>query len=59
MKKNGTFMARARYRQPLFECTVKDTHITFKDPQIVAEGQSIVIYEGNQCLGGAIIDKVK
>ena len=58
IKKNGTFMARARYRQPLFECTVENNKITFKESQIVAEGQSIVVYEGSHCLGGAIIDKV-
>jgi tRNA-specific 2-thiouridylase len=58
IKKNGTFMARARYRQPLFECTVENNQITFKEAQTVAEGQSIVVYDGNECLGGAIIDKV-
>ncbi len=58
IKKNGTFMARARYRQPLFECTVEGNKITFRDSQIVAEGQSIVVYDGNHCLGGAIIDSV-
>jgi tRNA-specific 2-thiouridylase len=57
IKKSGTFMARARYRQTLFECTVENNKITFKEPQIVAEGQSIVVYEGEHCLGGAIIDK--
>lgn len=58
IKKNGTFMARARYRQTLFECTIEDNTITFKEPQIVAEGQSIVIYDGDRCAGGATIDKV-
>ena len=58
IKKDGTFMARARYRQPLFECTIEGTKITFKEPQTVAEGQSVVVYDGNHCLGGAIIDKV-
>ncbi|MBP9701370.1 MAG: tRNA 2-thiouridine(34) synthase MnmA [Candidatus Pacebacteria bacterium] len=58
IKKDGTFMARARYRQPLFECTVEKNKVTFKEPQIVAEGQSIVAYDGNHCIGGGIIDKV-
>lgn len=58
IRKNGTFMARARYRQALFECTTENNKIIFKDPQIIAEGQSIVVYDKNKCLGGAIIDKV-
>ncbi len=58
IKKNGIFMARARYRQPLFECIVENNKISFTESQIVAEGQSIVIYEGSECLGGGIINKV-
>lgn len=53
--------AKVRYRQPAQACSV--THIdasrmqlTFSEPQrAVTPGQSVVLYDGNNCLGGAII----
>jgi tRNA-specific 2-thiouridylase len=54
---------RIRYRQELQKCTVsKKTdgwHVVFGEPQIgVAEGQSAVLYDGEVCLGGGVIEKV-
>ena len=59
---NGTFhcMAKTRYRQPDQACniTLKDDvlHVEFDEPQrAITPGQSLVLYVGEQCLGGAII----
>ena len=56
--------AKCRYRQVDQPCTVtrvKDTlEIVFKDQQrAVTPGQSAVLYDGEECIGGAIIDKTK
>ncbi|HEY9584458.1 MAG TPA: tRNA 2-thiouridine(34) synthase MnmA [Candidatus Paceibacterota bacterium] len=56
--------ARVRYRQQLQEVRIwnlefgikdKNIKIEFKEPQIVAAGQSLVLYKGEECLGGGII----
>lgn len=55
------YRARIRYRQPLDECTIKTSNleavISFNKPQIGAsKGQSVVIYDGEICIGGGIIE---
>lgn len=56
------YMCRVRYRQPLFRCIVKNDgkyFVEFIDKQdFVPEGQSLVIYDGDVCLGGGIIESV-
>ena len=60
--------AKIRYRQEDQECTIKKVksqkskvksnvyHIVFKHPQwAAAPGQSIVFYNGEECLGGGVI----
>jgi len=56
--------ARIRYRQPLQRVRIMNYElankqgklgVTFEEPQIVAAGQSAVIYRGEECLGGGII----
>ena len=60
-KKGKKYKARIRYRQPLEECEVAEvsknsTKIIFKNPQrAVTPGQSLVIYDGEEMLGGGII----
>jgi tRNA-specific 2-thiouridylase len=53
-------LVRIRYRQPLHECVVRyiDGGVTleFKEPQIVDVGQSAVLYEGERCVGGGVIE---
>ena len=55
------YQARIRYRQPLEECEVAEisknsTKIIFKNPQrAVTPGQSLVIYEGKEMIGGGVI----
>lgn len=57
-----TCKAKIRYRQPDQECTITKIendliHVTFAIPQrAVSPRQSIVFYDGNVCLGGAMIE---
>jgi tRNA-specific 2-thiouridylase len=54
-------LARLRHRQPLqvgwlTECTPRTFTFQFAQPQrAVTPGQSIVLYQGQECLGGAVI----
>lgn len=55
-----TYSARLRYRQPLQTCKVVLSHgrmqiLLFETPQNAAAGQSVVLYDGEVCLGGGII----
>jgi tRNA-specific 2-thiouridylase len=56
-----TCFAKVRYRQTEVACIVSPTNnhlmrVCFPDPQkSVTPGQSIVLYQGNVCLGGGII----
>jgi tRNA-specific 2-thiouridylase len=57
--------AKIRYRQADQACTVTiktdvsggGIHVVFDEPQrAVAPGQSVVLYDGEHCLGGAVIN---
>lgn len=54
-------MCRARYRQPLIECSVVSidnnrARVLFSEPQnTITPGQSLVFYKEGECLGGGII----
>jgi len=55
-------MAKTRYRQPDQACSITqdgDTlRVEFDEPQrAITPGQSLVLYDGQTCLGGAIITK--
>ncbi|WP_447895490.1 tRNA 2-thiouridine(34) synthase MnmA [Vreelandella sp. GE22] len=58
----GRFTAKTRYRQsdcPCFVRTRSDNgvDVIFDDPQwAVTPGQSLVLYDGDICLGGGVID---
>jgi tRNA-uridine 2-sulfurtransferase len=60
--KEKKYQARIRYRGALDECKIQDIYddkckIIFKNKQnSPASGQSIVIYDGEICLGGGIIE---
>jgi len=54
-KEEIVYGAHVRYRGSVYACTVRDTTIIFKEPVVVAKGQSIVVYDGDYCLGGGIV----
>ena len=51
--------AQARYREEPHDATIVDSgngiKIIFNEPHIAAPGQSLVVYEGERCLGGGVI----
>jgi tRNA-specific 2-thiouridylase len=50
------YKARIRYRQELQDCKIDGETIVFDESQnTVAVGQSIVVYNDDECLGGGII----
>jgi len=54
--------AKVRYRATDAPCTVElhgdELHIEFAEPErAVTPGQSVVIYQGDACLGGAVIEE--
>jgi tRNA-specific 2-thiouridylase len=55
--------AKTRYRQPDQACTWHETnggqlHVDFDDAQrAVTPGQSVVFYDGEECLGGGVIEQ--
>ncbi len=57
--------AKTRYRQPDQSCTVQSldngrVEVTFDHPQrAVTPGQSVVFYDADRCLGGAVIESVQ
>ncbi|MEI7480525.1 MAG: aminomethyltransferase beta-barrel domain-containing protein, partial [bacterium] len=58
----GEYLARIRYRQTLQKCKLININnmwqIIFTENQpAVAIGQSAVIYDNNDCVGGGVIDK--
>jgi tRNA-specific 2-thiouridylase len=58
----GTLSAKTRYRQADVACAIapdgeRRFALDFTDPQwAVTPGQSAVLYDGDVCLGGGIID---
>jgi len=52
-----SYSASTRYRQPLQSCKfeVKSSKVIFERPQAVASGQSLVLYDGERCIGGGVI----
>lgn len=58
-QKGTTYAVRTRYRQTLERATVvvkgSKALVRFNTPQLIASGQSLVVYEGDRCVGGGII----
>lgn len=49
------YTAQIRYRGEYLPCRVEGTVVSFENPVHVAQGQSIVIYDGDVCLGGGVV----
>ncbi|WP_444909492.1 tRNA 2-thiouridine(34) synthase MnmA [Microbulbifer sp. TRSA005] len=55
--------AKTRYRQPDQDCTIRvqkggNLTVEFDEPQrAITPGQSLVLYDGEICLGGAVIEQ--
>ena len=59
-KTSQKYQAQIRYHGELLSCRIKilnkeETEILFLKPTIVAQGQSIVIYDEDICLGGGVV----
>lgn len=54
----GACKARFRYRQSLIAADYRNNSVILREPYFVPEGQSVVLYEGQRCSGGGIVDKV-
>lgn len=57
--KGRIYKARTRHLGELLPCSVSfmdesKASLTFEKPLIIASGQSVVIYDGEECLGGGI-----
>lgn len=55
-KPSGEYMARLRHRGALVAATVQGSTLTLAEAQrAVTPGQSVVLYRGDQCVGGGIV----
>ena len=56
---DGAYEARYRYRQKLIPAQLRiskdDAEVILQEPHYAPVGQSLVLYEGDRCLGGGII----
>ncbi len=53
----GMYEARYRYRQPLMAAEITSSKSAIlHEPHYIPLGQSLVFYNGTQCLGGGIVD---
>jgi len=53
---DGTYRARVRHRAPLTLCRLEGDTLIFDHPErAAAPGQSVVLYDGDVCVGGGII----
>ncbi len=53
--KNKNYTAQIRYHGEFLPCKVEKNQIFFERPILVAPGQSIVVYDGDVCLGGGVV----
>jgi tRNA-specific 2-thiouridylase len=49
------FSAQTRYRETPIACTIEGSIVSFAEPHLTPFGQSLVLYDGDKCLGGGVI----
>ena len=58
-EKDKTYEAQIRYHGELLKCKIETKNNTakifFEKPELVASGQSIVVYSGEECVGGGVV----
>ncbi len=59
--KEKKYMAQVRYHGEQLECKIlelldKSFSVEFSKPVLVASGQSVVLYDGSECIGGGIVE---
>jgi tRNA-specific 2-thiouridylase len=57
---NKVYNAQVRYHQDYQKCKIEtqnnnEAKVVFDNPQTGAKGQSVVVYDGDVCLGGGVI----
>ncbi len=53
----GQLTCQIRYHGEIIPCQIENDKVAILDtPQLVAPGQSLVIYDGEVCLGGGVVD---
>ncbi len=52
---DGVYQARYRYRQTLIVATKKGERVLLHEPHYIPEGQSLVLYSGERCMGGGVV----
>ena len=52
----SNLVAQIRYHGEKLACTVSDNTVTFTESVLIAPGQSVVIYAGDVCLGGGVVE---
>lgn len=50
------YTAQIRYHGELLKCKIDENKIIFDSSILVSKGQSIVVYDGDICLGGGIVE---
>jgi tRNA-specific 2-thiouridylase len=55
--------AQSRYHAPVARITLSREagvwHAHFAEPELLSPGQSLVLYRGDECLGGGIVDNTR
>ncbi len=49
------YTAQIRYHGDFLPCAISGNEVIFDLPVLVAPGQSVVLYDGNVCLGGGVV----